>query len=125
MSAQQTLLADLEAQGCTAEATAAGGQPFVLLKNFKVQSGQFEGRVIEVGLEVQPSYPQHLASALHIRARPKLLSPGSHPSNYNVLEGNSPLGPEWQYWSFNFAEAWQGGRGASLSAIINGVMHHA
>ncbi len=125
MSAQETLMADLEARGYIVEAINAGGQPFVLLKDFTVQSGRFEGKVIDIGLEVQPSYPQHLASALHIRAEPKLLSPGPHPHNYNVLEGNSPLGPAWQYWSFNFTDAWRGGQRASLNSIINGVMHHA
>ena len=125
MSAQETMVADLEAQCYAAEAASAGGQPFVLLKGFTVQSGRFEGRVVNIGLEVQPSYPQHLAAALHVRAEPKLLSPGPHSSGYNVLEGNSPLGSAWQYWSFNFTDSWRGRKGASLSAIINGVMHRA
>lgn len=125
MSAQAQLEADLNAQGFTTEAINAGGQPFVLLHRFTVPFGRFEGRSIEIGLEVQPSYPQHLAAALHVKAEPKLLPPGSQPNGYNVLEGRSSLGPTWQYWSFDFTNAWRGGQGASLSAIINQVMHDA
>ena len=125
MSAQAQLEADLNAQGFTPEAITAGGQPFVLLHGFTVPSGRFEGRSIDIGLEVQPSYPQHLAAALHVKAEPKLLPSGPHSNGYNVLEGRSALGPNWQYWSFDFTSAWQGGRGASLSAIINQVMHNA
>jgi hypothetical protein len=125
MSVQAQLEADLKAQGFTTEVITVGGQPFVLLRDFTVSSGRFEGKIIDLALEVQPSYPQHLAAALHVKAEPKLLPPGRQPNGYNVLEGNSPLGPDWQYWSFNFTDAWRGGRGASLSAIINQVMDNA
>lgn len=124
-SAQAQLEADLRAQGFTTEAATAGGQTFVLLRDFTVSSGRFEGKIIDLGLEVQPSYPQHLAAALHVKAEPKLLPPGPQPNGYNILEGYSALGPDWQYWSFNFTDAWRGGQGASLSAIINRVMDNA
>ncbi|PIG95644.1 hypothetical protein [Deinococcus sp. UR1] len=122
MTALAQLEATLKAQGFTTEAvTTAGGQSFVLLPGFPVASGRFEGRVIDLGLEVQPNALP--GSALHVRADPPLLQSGGHPGGYNILEGQSGLGPAWQYWSFNLAAALQGG--ASLSSIINGVMNRA
>lgn len=122
MTALTQLEAKLKAQGFTTEAlTAAGGQSFVLLPGFPVASGRFEGRVIDLGLEVQPNALP--GSALHVKADPALLQPGPHPHGYNILEGSSALGPAWQYWSFNLAAALQGG--ASLRSIINEVMNRA
>lgn len=126
MNAQSQLETDLKALGFNTEAVVtAGGQPFVLLPGFIVASGRFEGRQIDLALEAPPNYPHSLGSALHVRAEPALLQPGTHPAGYNVLAGNSALGADWQYWSFNLSAMWQGGLGASLSSIINGVMDRA
>ncbi|GGB79794.1 MULTISPECIES: E2/UBC family protein [Deinococcus] len=122
MTALAQLEATLKAQGFTTEAVmTAGGQSFVLLRGFPVTSGRFEGRVIDLGLEVQPNALP--GSALHVHADPPLLRPGSHPQGYNIMENQSALGPTWQYWSFNLAAALQSG--ASLSSIINGVLNRA
>ena len=121
MEALARLESDLRAQGHTTETALAGG-PFVLLRGFAVCSGRHEGRVVDLGLQVVPSYPHNLPAALHVRADPPLREKG-HTGDFNVID--SALGPDWQYWSFNLDAVWQGGLGPSLTAIINGVMHHA
>lgn len=123
MTAQAQLEADLRAQGHTTEATNVGGLPFVLLRGFTVQSGRFAGQVVDLGLQVMLNYPSELAPSIHVQAQPFLRPFGGDGSTFNVIA--SPLGPNWQYWSFNFTTIWQQGRGPSLTAIINGVMERA
>lgn len=122
MTSQTQLETDLGAQGHTTEATAAGGLPFVLLRGFTVQSGRFAGQVVDLGLQVMPNYPAELAPSVHVRAQP-VLRPFGSDGTFNVIP--SSLGPDWQYWSFNFTDIWQQGRGPSLTAIVNGVMERA
>lgn len=122
MEAQARLETDLRAQGHTTEAVNVGGLLFVLLRGFTVESGRHEGRVIDLGLQVVPSYPQNLSPAIHVKADPILRAKGSD-GHFNVID--SPLGSDWQYWSFNMDSVWQGGRGPTLTAIINEVMNRA
>lgn len=118
---------DLAALGLAPETVNAGGLPHVLLREYQVESGPFAGRVVDVALPVPPDYPNNLGRMVYVRATPHLLPFGSGQgkNNYNVLANHCPLGPEWQYWSFDFSSKWQQGRGLKLDVLLRGVFDHA
>jgi len=102
---------------------ADNGTPFAVIEEFEVPSGRFMGRTIELGLQATADFPRTVASAIHVRADPQLLDYGdTEPGVRNITQ--SPLGPEWRYWSHNFG--WNGEKSARrLLSQINTVFANA
>ena len=116
------LAQDLRELGFAVETVTAGGQPFAVVRTYEVQAGRFEGRTIDLGLPAPPNFPQAVGSAIHIRAAPQLFDKrDTRPGVRNILD--SPLGPEWRYWSLNFGQGDHSAR--RLLSQINGVFARA
>jgi Prokaryotic E2 family E len=94
------LVRELVLLGYQVETVNAGGSTFVVFPEFEVPAGQFIGRIIALGLQATPDYPNSVAAAIHVKATPQLLPDGSVPNVRNVQP--SVLGAEWRYWSKNF-----------------------
>jgi len=118
------LLEELSALGFDVqELTAPGGEKFAVLTPFKVAVGRFADRVIDLGLQATADFPRTVASAIHVRATPKLYETGDSVPNVRNIQP-SVLGDGWQYWSHNFG--WQGERSARhLISQINGIFLNA
>lgn len=118
------LISDLRDLGYEVqEATGANGEKFAVVSPFTVPGGRFAGRVIDLGIQAAPDFPQTAASAIHVRATPQLYDySDTAPNVRNITQ--SVLGPEWRYWSHNFG--WQGERSARrLMSQINGIFFNA
>src|SRR5437773_6543276 len=102
MYGPQRLSRDLEALGF-AITTMNGndGQVYVVISGFEVPSGRFAGRLIDIGLMAVANYPQGVAAAIQVRAVPQLFETIDTVSGVRNIK-ESPLGPEWRYWSKNF-----------------------
>lgn len=114
---------ELEGLGYGVERVPVGGDVYAVIRSFTVPLGQFEGRVVDLGLKARYEYPRQVDSAIHVRATPQLFEKGdSIPGVRNIIE--SPLGDEWCYWSRNFN--WRGDRTARrLMNQIYGVFKNA
>jgi hypothetical protein len=77
------------------------GQNYAVIHGFEIQSGLFKGRVVDVGIMAVPNYPQGVASAIQVRAKPQLFENTDSISGVRNIQP-SPLGDEWRYWSKNF-----------------------
>ncbi|HZQ20453.1 MAG TPA: E2/UBC family protein [Terriglobales bacterium] len=96
------LLKELEDLGYRVEkVTASDGNIFVVFPEFEVPAGQFIDRVIGLGLQAAPDYPNSVASAIHVNAKPQLYESSSNIPNVRNVQA-SALGPDWRYWSKNF-----------------------
>lgn len=118
------LRADLTAIGFPAKrASARDGTPFVVIPGFEVPCGRFVGRVIDLGLQATADYPVTIAAAIHVRSDPHLLDiSDTVPGRRNIIE--SPLGPEWRYWSHNLG--WSEPKtGRRLISKVNKVFEDA
>jgi hypothetical protein len=97
----ERLLRELVGIGHPAEkVTAPGGNIFVVILRYEVPAGQFIGRIIDLGLQATPDFPNSVAAAIHVRAAPQLYECCNISNVRNVQA--SELGPEWRYWSKNF-----------------------
>ena len=117
------LLKDLAEMGHEAERMAgADGNVYAVIRGFVVPLGRFADRVIDLGLLAPADYPRSVGSSLHVRAEPQLLEYGHVPGVRNVIQ--SPLGPEWRYWSHNFG--WSGMERSTrrLLSQINEIFAH-
>jgi hypothetical protein len=97
---------------------------FALVPDYEVQLGRFAGRVIDLALPGPADFPRSVGASIHVRADPQLLELGHVQNVRNIIE--SPLGPQWRYWSHNFN--WSGERdksAARLLAQINGIFERA
>lgn len=122
MFGPERLKQDLEALEFDVDMVTAGGQPFAVIKNYTVQTGQFEGRVIDLGIPAPPNFPQTVGAAIHVKADPHLFDYAhTVPGIRNIIE--SPLGREWRYWSLNFGQGDHSAR--RLISQINGVFDRA
>jgi hypothetical protein len=116
----ERLLADLKALGHhdAEKATGSDGNPFAVIRSFRIPLGRFAGHVIDLGLPAPPNFPQGVGASIHVRATPQLLPDGRVPDVRNVTA--SPLGAEWRYWSHNFG--WSGERSTrELMAQVNRI----
>ncbi|MGG7666045.1 E2/UBC family protein [Dyadobacter sp. BHUBP1] len=95
-----------------------GGASYVMIADYEIPTGTFAGRKIDLAIPVPQDYPRACPSSIHLRARPHLVDFGSVPGLRNVI--NSPLGSEWQYWSYSF-QARPGNTTRELISQINGV----
>lgn len=119
------LIRELQGLGHTTELVTAQGTPFALVQEYEVPVGRFAGRVIDLAIPASPDFPRSVGSSIHVRASPQLLEKSdSVPNVRNIVD--SPLGPDWRYWSHNFH--WQGEAersAARLLATINGIFDGA
>jgi hypothetical protein len=81
--------------------SASNGKDFVQIENYKVKTGRFEGRVIDLAIPAPNEYPRTVGPSIHIKSDPVLLDKQDTLHNKrNIIE--SPLGGQWRYWSFRF-----------------------
>lgn len=124
MDGPERFFQDLDALGLSHERmTTPDGQSFAVIRSFEVPSGRFQGQLIDLALPAVISYPQGVASCIHVRSSPHLFDlHDSAPSVRNIIP--SALGDEWRYWSRAFA--WSPDRTLlDLFAQINTVFHDA
>lgn len=124
MHGPERFFEDLTALGLSYHRQATvNGQVFAIFPDYQVPGGRFAGRVIELGLEAVPSYPQAVAPSIHVHATPQLFDYSDSAANVrNIIQ--SPLGAEWRYWSLNFS--WAPGRTlGDLFGQISAVFRHA
>lgn len=119
MNGLALLLHDLHAQGY---ATASGlrdtnGSQYALIPQFEIPAGTFVGRVINLAIPAPTDYPRGGIASIHVRVTPHLVSKGNTGTR-NVID--SPLGADWQYWSYQFSLR-PVNTTAELLAQINGV----
>lgn len=94
---------DLEALGFkVTEIPGSDGQTYEVMLGFEIQSGQFAGRIIDLGIQALPNYPQGVPAAIQVRAKPHLFDLADTLSGIRNIK-ESPLGSDWRYWSKNFA----------------------
>lgn len=102
MYGPEKLKRDLEALGFkVTEMQGTDAQPYEVILGFEVPSGRFAGRIIDLGLQALPNYPQGAPAAIQVRAMPQLFEPTDTASGVRNIKA-SPLGPDWRYWSKNF-----------------------
>jgi len=79
--------------------------PDFLSIEYEISVGKFVGHRVWMALQVNDSFPMNSPPGPHFK--PHLLpitgGGGTHP--YGAIH-NSPLGPDWQYWSRPFAKHW-------------------
>jgi hypothetical protein len=94
----------------------ANGNSFGVIKDFEVPIGQFQGRIIDLGIEITKDFPRTVASAIHVKANPQLLDKkDNRPKVRNIID--SVLGSDWRYWSHNFG--WNGEK--SVRRLMNQI----
>ena len=101
----ERLQGDLVDLGYVIEKVIANGIMYVVIPDYEIVIGRFQGQIIDLGIPATPDFPRTVAPSIHVRATPQLLEKkDSIPSIRNIID--SPLGPEWRYWSRNFG--WNG-----------------
>lgn len=75
------------------------GQIYAVFRKFEIQTGRFQGRIIDLGIPVPNDYPRLIGPSIHIKAVPQLIEYSNIPNVINVI--TSHLGAEWRYWSFS------------------------
>jgi hypothetical protein len=100
------------------------GLQFVVVSDFEVAFGRFNGRVIDLGLPATPDFPRSVGASIHVRADPQLLEYEHVPGVRNIIV--SKLGSDWRYWSHNFQWAGERERSAGrLFAQVNKIFERA
>jgi hypothetical protein len=102
---------------------ASDNNKYAILRDYEVPLGKFNGRKIDLGMLATNDFPISVTSAIHVRANPQLYEKNdSVPNKRNITD--SPLGPEWCYWSINFN--WKKGYSTRrLLSKINTVFQNA
>lgn len=103
----------------------ADSNNYVIILDFEISSGCFQGRVVDIGFLAPPDYPNSVASSINLRSNPHLFDyHQSLPNVRNIIQ--SQLGSEWRYWSYNFAQHWNGEIGTRrLMSLVQGVFDAA
>lgn len=78
----------------------SGNNIYALITNYEILAGNFAGKEIKLAIPAPAQYPQLLGASIHLCSEPHLVEFGSIPNVRNVIA--SPLGAEWQYWSYQF-----------------------
>jgi hypothetical protein len=123
MYGPERLLRDLADLGYAVEQVIASEVIYAVIPKFEIEFGRFQGRIIDLGISSTPDFPRTVASSIHVRANPQLYE--KHDSIQNVRNIiDSPLGPDWRYWSRNFG--WTGEKTTQrLMAQIKGILENA
>lgn len=103
---------------------ASGDLQFAVLSEYEVTLGRFAGRHIGLGLPATPDFPRSVGASVQVRAEPQLLDYENVPNVRNIIQ--SPLGPEWRYWSHQFN--WTGERERSAARLmyqVNAIFERA
>jgi len=113
------LVAELEGLGYAVEKRVLnGGVIFVIIRGYEIEVGRFTGRIVDLGLQATLDFPRSVHSAIHVRAQPQLLEKGDTvPNVRNIID--SPLGPDWRYWSNNFG--WSGNDERSARRLMSQI----
>jgi hypothetical protein len=88
----------LRGLGFTVEATQDGnGQAYTVIRKVRLTTGSLAGKSCDIALARCMSTPYIVAPAIHTR-------PALVPMDMQgpLRTQQSPLGPEWQYWSRRF-----------------------
>lgn len=102
MYGPQRLKRDLEDLGFKVTLiNGSDGQVYAVMLEFEVASGRFAGRIVDLGIMAVANFPQGVAAAIQIKADPQLFEKTDSESGVRNIQ-DSPLGPEWRYWSKNF-----------------------
>ncbi len=124
MYGPERLISDLTDLGYRVEKVTVKNILYAIVPGYEVEVGRFQGRMIDLGIPSTPDFPRTAAPSIHIRAIPHLLEKSdSIPNVRNIID--SPLGPDWRYWSRNFG--WNGSEKSTrrLMNQIKGVFANA
>jgi hypothetical protein len=121
----ERLITDLGALGYAAEQrNLNGGGIFIVIACYEIAAGRFAGRKIDLSLQATPDFPRSVHSSIHVRAQPQLFEKtDTVPDVRNIVD--SPLGPEWRYWSVNFGWNGQERTARRLMSQINTIFERA
>lgn len=75
---------------------------FVLLE-YEVPVGKFQGQNVQMAFQVHDSFPMTPPPGPHFKPLLLPISGGGGAHPYGAIH-NSPLGPEWEYWSRPFKD---------------------
>ncbi len=87
----EELEAHFRALGWKIEHSGAGPQTFIIIRDYVIPTGSLAGRFCDIAIERTTTVPYVAPPAIH--TRPALVTIGS------LSTMQSPLGPDWQYWS--------------------------
>ena len=96
----EKLIAGLHELGMNPERVEVPGCTFAVIREYLVEAGRFDGKVVDLGLQCTADFPMTVHSSIHVKANPHLFPFGNIQNVRNIQP--SLLGPEWQYWSKNF-----------------------
>lgn len=119
----QRLVEDLVALGYDVNVLGGGTAAFAVISSYEVPIGRFIGRIIDLAIPATPDFPRSVGASIHVKSAPHLFDHSDTvPGVRNIIQ--SPLGPDWRYWSHNFG--WGGERSARiLMNQIKGVFANA
>ena len=120
---KERLYNDLQQMGHLVEyINDSKGLEYVTIKDYKIDIGQFKGRVIDLSIPAPKDYPRTAGPCIHVKSNPILLNNSdSIPNKRNII--NSNLGEEWRYWSFRFNLSSENPT-QDLIAQINGIFRN-
>lgn len=87
----EELEAHFQSLGWKTEHCLVGSQTFIIIRDYMIPTGNHIGRTCDVAIERTTTIPYVSPPAIH--TRPALVPL----STLNTMQ--SPLGPDWQYWS--------------------------
>jgi hypothetical protein len=93
-------------------------QNYAVFRDFEIQTGRFQGRIIDLGIPVPNDYPRLIGSSIHIKTNPQLIDYCHIPNVVNVIQ--SALGTEWRYWSFSL-QIYPENTAQNLMSQIHGI----
>lgn len=73
---------------------------YAKIASFRIPAGSFADREIDLAIPAPDQYPQICGASIHVKCNPHLV-PFGNTGFRNVIASN--LGPEWQYWSYQFS----------------------
>ena len=125
MYGPERLQVDLKALGFETETIRIDNNiVYILISKFQIQSGRFAGRIVDIGFQATPDYPQSVSSAMHVRSQPHLFDCENIAGVRNIIQ--SALGEAWRYWSLAFSSNWDSSIGTRrLVSLVNEVFNRA
>lgn len=87
----EELEAHFQALGWKIERRSVGSQTFIIVHDYVITAGSLAGRSCDIAIERTTTVPYVAPPAIH--THPALVPMGS------LSTMQSPLGPDWQYWS--------------------------